>query len=376
MPRLIFLAAEDWSFLGHRLPMARAARDAGFEVGVITRINSRANREAIAAEGFQIYPLNWHRRSINPFVAFKEIHAIAAIYRAVKPDIVHHIALKPIIWGTLAAMQANVKHIVNAPTGLGYVFTSNDFLAVVLRLIVAPLLRLTMRHSRVWTVLENSDDLNDLINSRMIDAARANLIRGCGIELDSHHVLAEPTGPVTVGVAARMLHDKGIMPLVSAQQKLQSEGMAVHLLLAGTPDPENRATLTAEEMTQIAALPGVTALGQVADIRTLWAQCHIAALPSRREGLPKALLEAAAAGRPIIATNVPGCREVCHDDVNGLLVPVDDAGALAAAIKILATDPALRAQYGAASRRMVEGDLSATAVGEKLVALYRRILAG
>jgi glycosyltransferase involved in cell wall biosynthesis len=375
MPKLTFLVAEDFGFLSHRLPMALAAQAAGFDVSVITRVNDATTWAAIESKGFKVYPINWQRRSINPFSALDEIFQIKMLYDKIRPDIVHHVALKPIIWGTLAAFAAGVQHIVNAPVGLGYIFTSGDVMASALRLVVAPLLRLAMRHARVRVIIQNSDDWKTLAEEGIIQHDRSVLIRGSGIELEKYSVLPEPIGPITVGLAARMLHDKGILPLVAAQQKLRGEGMDVRLLLAGTPDPENRATLSVEEMASIATLPGVTALGHVKEIRTLWAQCHIAALPSRREGLPKALLEAAAAGRPLIATNVPGCREICHDGVNGILVPVDDADALAAAIKTLAENPALRAQYGAASRQMVESDLSAAAVGAKLLALYQSMLA-
>lgn len=374
MPKLVFLVAEDFGFLSHRLPMARAAQAAGFEVSVITRVNDPARRAAIEAQGFKVYPMQWQRRSINPIAALGEIAAIKKYYRALQPDIVHHVALKPVIWGTLAAFWVGVPHIVNAPVGLGYIFTSNDLMACALRLVIAPLLRLAMRAPNVRVIIQNQDDWVGLARDGIIQHDRAILIRGSGIELEKYAVLPEPDGPITVGIAARMLHDKGIVPLVQAQQKLQGDGMDIRLLLAGTPDSENRATLTDAEMQKISVLPGITALGHVNDIRTLWARCHIAILPSRREGLPKALLEAAAVGRPLIATDVPGCREICHDGVNGILVQVDDADALAAAIKKLALDQALRSWYGAASRAMVETDLSAAAVGAKLIALYRQML--
>lgn len=374
MPKLIFVVAEDFGFLSHRLPMALAAKAAGFEVGIITRVNDQQTRAQIESNGFKVFPIEWQRSSINPFAALAEIAEIAKIFRQQRPDIIHNVALKPIIWGTLAAFQSGVKRIVNAPVGLGYIFTSNDLMARALRLVVAPLLRIAMRHPRVRVIIQNGDDWQGLARDGIIQHDRSVLIRGSGVELEKYHVTPEPDGPITIGVAARMLHDKGIMPLVNAQQKLVREGMDIRLLLAGTPDPENRATLTAEEMAHISSLPGVTALGHVTDIPGLWARCHIATLPSRREGLPKALLEAAAAGRPLIATDVPGCREICHHGVNGILVPMDDAEAMAAAIKKLALDKNLRAQYGAASRRMVESDLSAAAVGQKLVGLYRQML--
>ncbi|HCM83585.1 MAG TPA: glycosyltransferase family 1 protein [Rhodospirillaceae bacterium] len=366
--------AEDFGFLSHRLPMALAAKAAGFDVGIITRVNDQQTRAQIESKGFKVFPINWQRSSINPIAALTQISEIAKIFRRERPDIIHNVALKPIIWGTLAALQSGVQRIVNAPVGLGYIFTSDDMMARALRLIVAPMLRVAMRNHRVRVIIQNGDDWQSLARDGIIQHDRSMIIRGSGVELEKYNVMPEPDGPITIGVAARMLHDKGILPLVEAQQKLQNAGMDVRLLLAGTPDPENRATLTADEMAKISALPGVTALGHVTDIPSLWARCHIAVLPSRREGLPKALLEAAAAGRPLIATDVPGCREICHDSVNGILVPMDDAAAMAAAIKKLAEDENLRKKYGAASRAMVETDVSAAAVGAKLVGLYRQMM--
>ena len=374
MPKLTFLVAEDFGFLSHRLPMAEAARAAGFDVSVVTRVNDEATQKAIESKGFKVYPLRWQRRSINPFSAVDEILQIRKYYAQIKPDIVHHVALKPIIWGTTAAFLARVKHIVNAPVGLGYIFTSDDGMARTLRLIIAPMLRVAMRHPNVRVIIQNQDDWEGLAEAGIIQHDHSVVIRGSGIELDHYHVLPEPDGPITLGIAARMLHDKGIMPLVAAQQKLRADGMDLRLLLAGTPDAENHASLTDLEMQKISALPGIEVLGHVKDIRTLWERCHIAVLPSRREGLPKSLLEAAAVGRPLIATDVPGCREICHNGVNGILVPMDDADALSIAIEILAKNPVLRAQYGAASRQMVESDLSAAAVGQKLVSLYWSML--
>lgn len=372
MKKLVFLVAEDFAFLSHRLPMALAARAAGFDVHIITRVTG--GRDAIEAQGFTVHALDWQRRSLNPFSALHEIRAIKKLYEQIGPDIVHHVALKPIIWGTLAAHWAGVRRIVNAPIGLGYIFTSNDFVARALRLIISPMLRFALRHPNVRVIIQNRDDLVGLERDGFIQFDRAVLIRGSGIELEKYDVLPEPDGPITVGIAARMLHDKGVMPLVLAQQKLRDDGLDIRLLLAGTPDPENRATLTPHEMAHISCLHGVSVLGHVRDIRSLWEKCHIAVLPSRREGLPKALMEAAAVGRPLIATNVPGCREICQDGVNGILVPVDDADALAAAIRKLAENPDLRARYGGASRRMVESDLSAAAVGAKLTALYSQMM--
>jgi glycosyltransferase involved in cell wall biosynthesis len=200
------------------------------------------------------------------------------------------------------------------------------------------------------------------------------LIPGSGVDTRALQQLPEPMGPVTIAFVGRLLDDKGIRTLISAHHLLRDANKNIELLIAGTPDPANPASVSNQEAEQFGRKPGVTWLGHVADIAALWARAHIAVLPSRREGLPKSLLEAAACGRPMVATDVPGCREIVRPDETGLLVPVDDAPALYAAIEKLAATPALRAKFGAAARRLVEEKFSADAIGRQTVDLYRRLV--
>jgi glycosyltransferase involved in cell wall biosynthesis len=199
-------------------------------------------------------------------------------------------------------------------------------------------------------------------------------ISGSGIETDKLTPLPEPPGPLTIAFAGRLLRDKGVRTLVEAHEILARRGQPVRLLIAGEPDPANPASIPSKEIMGWARLPGITLLGHVSDIRSVWKDAHIAVLVSRREGLPMSLLEAAACGRPIIASDVPGCREVARPGVNGLLVPPDDAGALADAIARLSGDKALRRQFGEAGRRLVESEYSAKRVGSDIVTLYSHLL--
>jgi glycosyltransferase involved in cell wall biosynthesis len=186
--------------------------------------------------------------------------------------------------------------------------------------------------------------------------------------------MPEPAGPFTVGFVGRLLDDKGVRTLVRAHELLTKRGVAVHTLLAGEPDPLNPASIPDRVLDSWQIIPNLHLLGHVKDIRTLWAQAHVAILPSRREGLPKSLLEAAACGRPLIATDVPGCREIARDGVNALLIPTDDAEALAHAIETLMKDRDLRARFGCASWQIVTSEYSSTRVGSEIVALYSRLL--
>jgi len=368
-PRLLFLVTDDRYFISHRLPMARAAKAAGYEVHVATHISRF--EDAIKAEGFVLHELSWEKAGQTPFTLARDVLIIRRLYRSVRPDIINHVALKPVILGMLAAFGLGMAK-VNIITGLGSGFIGRDWKGRILKSVLVTALRTLLNSKRTVSVVQNSDDRETLI-SIGINPETVNLILGSGIDIDNTEPLAEPSGPITVGITSRMLDDKGIRPLVIAQSKLQARGLDIRLLLAGEPDPTNRSTLSEAEMKAFAAMPGIEWLGHIDDVKTVWERAHIAALPSRREGLPKSLLEAAAFGRPIIATNVPGCREVARHGENALLVPVDDAAALAHAIETLANDRELRARFGANGRRAVENCFSSAAIGSQIVEIYTKL---
>lgn len=368
-PRLLFLVTDDRYFISHRLPMARAAKAAGYEVHVATHISRF--EDAIKAEGFVLHELSWEKAGQTPFTLARDVLIIRRLYRSVRPDIINHVALKPVILGMLAAFGLGMAK-VNIITGLGSGFIGRDWKGRILKSVLVAALRTLLNSKRTVSVVQNSDDRETLI-SIGINPETVNLILGSGIDIDNTEPLAEPSGPITVGITSRMLDDKGIRPLVTAQSMLQARGLDIRLLLAGEPDPTNRSTLSEAEMKAFAAMPGIEWLGHIDDVKTVWERAHIAALPSRREGLPKSLLEAAAFGRPIIATNVPGCREVARHGENALLVPVDDAAALAHAIETLANDRELRARFGANGRRAVENCFSSAAIGSQIVEIYTKL---
>lgn len=373
-PKLIYLVTEDWFFWLHRLPMARAARDAGFTVGVATRV--AAHGQQIVAEGFALYPLDWRRGGVNPVAALKAIWQIVRVYRKYKPDLVHHVALKPALFGSIAARLARVPATINGLTGLGTLFIGQTWRLRLLRALIARLSPMLFGRPNSCVVLENQDDQAALIDARWINLAGSRVIRGSGVDIEHFRPLPEPPAqPVVAAYVGRMLEDKGIRTLVAAHQIVRSRGVNLDLLLAGLPDPENATSITETELRRWAELPGITWLGHQNDVRTVWAAAHIAVLASRREGLPLSLLEAAACRRAIIATDVPGCREIAHGGENALLVPPDDTAALAEALGCLAGDAALRQRFAEASRRLVESDLAAAKVGEHTLALYSDLLA-
>lgn len=373
-PKLIYLVTEDWYFWSHRLPMAEAARNAGFEVAVACRV--RAHRERIEAKGFTVHPLGWRRDRTGLRSLVRDVLEIARLYRRERPAIVHHVAIRAVMLGSVAVLAAEGRPaVVNALTGLGHLFTAENLKVQALRKPIVWMLRRLLKRKRSHVIVQNEDDRTYLQKLRLIAPHRTVTIRGSGVDTDRFVPLPEPASPpIIAAYVGRMIEDKGVRVLVCAVQRLSGTATPVELLLTGTPDPENPATIQESTLRGWAKEPLIRWIGEIDDVREVWAQAHIAVLASRREGLPKSLLEAAACGRPIIATNVPGCREVARPGENAILVPVGDAEALAEALAELATDAKLRRRYGAASRRLVLHDMSVKEVGCATVELYRELI--
>ena len=369
-PILIYLVTEDWYFLSHRLPMAIAARDAGYVVHVITNVN--AGGSEIEAFGFKLHHLPWKRGSLNPLPLIARTSRVRAIYRRVRPDIVHHVALEPSIVGSAAALGLPIVRL-NAFAGLGYAFSSKTFKARLVGAGLAMLLRFLLRRPQAAVLVQNPDDRAEAFRLG-VHADRVFLIPGSGVDSELLRPRPEPEGPVSVTFVGRLLDDKGIRALVAAHGLLRQRGVRVRLVIAGDRDPPNPASVAPQEVERWKGEPDISILGHVTDIGKLWAESHIAVLPSRREGLPKSLLEAAACGRPIVASDVPGCREIARPGVNALLVPPDDPPALADAIARLAQDGDLRRRFGAAGRELVETEFASARIGRAVVTLYDELL--
>src|SRR5579862_2132517 len=373
--KLIFLVTEDWYFWSHRLPMARAARDAGYAVAVATRVT--AHGERIRAEGFALHALEWRREANGTWASLAAIIEIYRLYRHERPVLVHHVALKPALLGGIAAWLARVPAVISMIAGTGYVGTDARVGARLLgRFLrsVWPIL-LLRRNGRV--IVQNEDDRRALAALRPSAAERIAVIHGSGVDLDHFTPMPEPpASPVVAVYVGRMIAIKGVADVVAAQQKLQRDGIDLRLVLVGKPDPANPSSFDEATLRQWSQLPGISWQGYQEDVRAIWATAHIAVLGSRGgEGLPKTLLEAAATARPIVATDIPGTREIARDGVNAVLVPPGDVDALAAALQQLASDPALRQRLAMAGRALVESGFSDAAIGAATVALYERTIA-
>jgi len=370
--KLLYVVNEDWAFLLNRLPMARAAQTAGFEVHVATCVNDGAR--AIEAEGFTLHPIPLRRGGISPLSAIPVLVALRSITARIKPDIAHHSGLQCCVYGAMAAFGRQFPY-VSAMTGMGYVYTSVTWRSRLLKAILEWLLPWLLNRRGGIVLVQNPDDRAALLDLG-ISKARITLIPGSGVDTDALQPLAEPDGPITYGFAGRLLTDKGIRALVAAHDIVRGQGLETNLLIAGNPDPANPASVSLQEVKEWTQRPGITWLGHIKDIASLWQRCHFAVLPSHREGLPGSLMEAAACERAMIATDAPGCREIVIDDKTGLLVPIENPQALARAITTLATSPELRARYAKAARELVVSKLSAKIVGDEVVRLYNDTIAG
>ncbi len=333
-PRLIYVATEDWHFLSHCLAMARAARAAGFEVHVATNVTEDA--ASIRGEGFILHAVRFGRGRLSPLRTLRTISTLRHLYRLVDPAIVHHVAMEPALLGIVASFGSAFA-AVYAIAGLQPPppAAKRRWLRPGRRL----LLRLGLKRRRAAGLVQTPDDRDAL-------------------------------------ATGRMAVDHGVRTLIEAQRILRASGIASDLLLAGTPDPADSTSIPQIEVAGWGRESGVTWLGHVPDIAAVWRRAHIAVLPSRGgQGVPQSLLEAAAFGRPLIATDVPGCREIVIHEKTGLLVPVDDPQALASAILRLVRSSALRVRLGVAARRLVDERFAADLVGKATVALYQRLLA-
>ncbi|MFM8248173.1 MAG: glycosyltransferase family 4 protein, partial [Acidimicrobiaceae bacterium] len=327
-----------------------------YKVTVVTRCREAASD--FKDHGLLIENIEFSRRGLNPITELATIFRLRSTLKRIKPDIVHNIALKPVVLGSLAAQFAGINNIINAPVGMGYVFTSRESKARVLRPVVKVLIRYVLGHKNRRVIIENHDDFENLVSGGFANRESIALVKGAGVDTKKFAHQPEPVEPIKVIMVSRLLRDKGVYEFIDAAKTVQSKNKQVQFLLVGDIDDGNPTSMNSKETADLANSSDVTWLGARTDIAKLLAESHIACLPSYREGLPKSLIEAASAGRPIVTTDVPGCREVVTHMVNGLLVQPRDALALATAIEKLVKSPNLRKSMGEENRRKAEAEYS------------------
>ena len=371
--RLLFVVASDWYFCCHRLPLAPRIAAAGYEVHVATPAGRF--RETIERAGLHYTPIAMDRQGRNPLTDLWTLRRLVDLYRSIRPDVVHHVALKPIVYGSMAARITHVPAVVNAMPGMGYVFLSTQLLSRAIRPGVKMAFKMLVNASNSRVILQNPDDIEKWVSWGVIRRDRIALIRGAGVDTTYFVPTDEPEGTPLVILPARLLYDKGVAEFVAAARLLRERGVSVRMALVGEGDPGNPASVPAERLRAWADEGVVELFGWRDDMREVVGQAHVVCLPSYGEGLPKALLEAAACGRAIVTTDVPGCREIVTDGDNGLLVPVRDAAALADALERLVRDRVTRQRMAARGRARAVEELSADIVAEATLALYDELLA-
>jgi len=371
-PKVLFVITEDWFFHSHFLDRAKYIASSGGTVGIATRFS--IHEEELRDLGFELFPIDFSRRGLNPISEFITALKIRRIVRRFKPDIAHNIALKPVVTGTFGELLGQQSAVINALVGMGYIFTSTDTRASVVKPILSRILKFLLRSNSVHVVIENPDDLNSLVDEGFVRKSQISLIRGAGVDLIAFPFQPEATGPVVVTMVSRILRDKGVLEFIDSASQLLVKMPEVKFQIVGEPDLGNPSAIQQSEIDSWESLPNVKYLGRRGDISDILKGSHIVCLPSYREGLPKSLLEALSSGRPIITTDVPGCREVCEDGVNGLLIPARDSIALSDAIEKLAINPELRQAMGRAGRMRAESEFSSELVCTQTLDLYRRLM--
>lgn len=371
-PKLLFVVTEDWYFCSHRLALAQWLGTRGYDVTVATRV--REHGETIRAAGIQLIPIDFDRRGKNPWREALFVARLTGIYRTARPDIVHHVGLKPVLYGSVAAMIAGVPGVVNALAGLGYVFSSRQLAARLLRSGVRLAFRLLFSRANTRIIVQNPNDLETLANTCGVPRSRLRLIRGSGVNMDHFRPLPEPDTIFVALFASRMLWDKGVDDFVEAARILKGQGIHARFVLAGQGDPGNP-TSVPEDQLRAWQKEGVAEWwGARDDMPAVLAQSHVVCLPtSYGEGVPKVLIEAAASGRPIVASDVPGCREIVRPEENGILVPPRNPVALAQALRRLHGDPGLRQRMGETGRRLAVGEFSVERVNRDTAKVYEEL---
>ena len=370
--KILFVVNAPEFFLSHRLPLAEAAKDQGYEVHVASASGEQAG--AIADLGFAHHVVPFVRSGQNPMVELKTFLDLVQLFRRLRPDLVHLITIKPVLYGGIAARLSGIEAVVSAVSGLGTVFLASSPMGKARRWLVKQLYASAFNLRKLAVIFQNPDDRDTLLRMEALQIGSTRLIRGSGVNLQDYPHLAEPQGTPVVVMAARLLRDKGVVEFVEAARSLKERGVDVKMRLIGSRDPGNPTSVTDQDLKLWERDGLVELMGFRSDIAEQYAAANIVCLPSYREGLPKSLVEAAACGRAVITTDVPGCRDAITPNITGLLVPVKNVVALADSIQSLIENPALRHQMGQAGRGLAEDEFAIEKIAAQHLQIYEELL--
>ena len=374
--KLLFNITEDWFFCSHFLERALAAKKAGYSIFVLSRISLK--KDILENYGIKFIAVQFNRKSINPFYEFYVLIRIILIYKRVRPDIVHHVAAKPIIYGSIAARICRIKSVINAPVGMGYVFTSDDIKAKFLR----PLLKILFKffidshngiNKRNKIIFENKEDLKYFTKLGAVDPKNACIIQGAGVKIKQKYKPRKSKEIPTIALVARMLRDKGINEFVEAAKIVNRDKTVGNFLLVGDIDPGNPSSLKRKTLTKWNDNKLIKWVGWIDNVGEILMKTDILCLPSYREGLPKALIEGAAYGLPIVTTNTIGCKDVVEDGVNGFLVPIKNVEQLSKRIFELIQNKDLRNKMGRESFKIASSKFSSKIINTQTLNVYNEM---
>ncbi len=374
--KILLTANTCWYLYNFRLPLLCALRDRGYEVALVAPLDHHTI--LLQSEGFKVHPWLIARRSVNPISEAHALMDLLRIYRREKPDLVHHFTIKACLYGTIAAKGARVYRVINAVTGLGHLFLGTKKRSRLLRKAIKPVYKAAFKARRATVVFQNADDQEKLIQMGITEGERAHLIRGSGVDIDRFKPNEDSAGrfqnPLQLLFPSRLIREKGTSELLQACSRLWDCGIELDLLVAGALDSGNRSSLTEAELYDLQANPRIRCLGHVEDMQALYAASDIVVLPSWREGLSRALIEAAAMERPIITTDVPGCRDVVDHGVTGLLVSARDGRSIELAIRLMLEHPDLARSFGKSARKKVVSEFQVSLVNDSTLKQYQRLL--
>lgn len=371
--KLLFIVNVDWFFVSHWLPLARAAKLAGYEVHVATTPTGKS--EVLLNSEFTYHNLSIDRSGINPFSELKSTLAIYRLLKQLKPDVVHLMTIKPILYGGLAARLARVPAVVVGVTGLGFVFISNKTYVRLLRYVVVQCYKIAFHHKNIFVTFENESDKAYFLQEKLVNESQVRVVNGAGVDLETFRYTVESLDKTIITFAGRLLRDKGFFELIAAANIIKSSyGDHVEFWIVGLPDPVNPASITQAELDKLQAEKVVTFLGFQPNIASIFAKSNVVVLPSYREGLPKVLIEAAACGRAVITTDVPGCRHAIIPDVTGLLVPPKQVEPLVKAITRLIENVSFRSRLGLKGRELAEQRFAVDKISADYLYMYNKLL--
>jgi glycosyltransferase involved in cell wall biosynthesis len=369
MARILLFANTDWYLFNFRNALIQHLRASGHEIILLSPTGDFQTK--LKEQGFEVHSFPISRQGLNPVDEIKTWIRLRRLYRQIKPDIVHHFTIKPVIYGSLAAHSLRIPGKINSITGLGHVFIDASFLTRLVRNIAIWLYRLSLRDTQV--IFENPTDRDIFVQNKLLDLEQTHLIPGTGVDVEKFRPIEKSRSVPLILFSGRLLVTKGLFEFMDAIQILKAKGVNARFAIAGAPDPGNPATISEKQLELWRQAGIVEVWGWQENMPATLAQADIFCLPSYREGVPNALLEACASGLPIVTTNAPGCRDVVENNVNGLLVPVRNAQKLAEALERLINNPELRLLLGKQGREIALNKFSTFHINQQILAVYHNV---